>query len=142
MALAFSTKDPEITLEEESARKIIFRVEVPPDSRARTKDVGVTLTLVGKIMADTAQLGNASDSTAKIMEWSVVPAEKKEAYRSVTVKIKSGGITTRQYELPNAFIVDYHEDFASADGIGEFTLVLQQMKNKLADVKVTGGFSE
>ncbi|MBR5912811.1 MAG: membrane-associated protease 1 [Selenomonadaceae bacterium] len=142
MALAFSTADPEITLEEESARKIIFKVEVPPDSRARTKDVGVTLTLIGKIMADTAQLGNAADSTAKIMEWSVVPAEKKEAYRSVTVKVKSGGITTRQYELPNAFIVDYHEDFESADGIGEFTLVLQQMKNKLADVKVTGGFSE
>ena len=142
MALAFSTKDPEITLEEESARKIIFRVEVPPDSRARTKDVGVTLTLVGKILADTASAGDAADSTAKIMEWSVVPSEKKEAYRSVTVKIKSGGITTRQYELPNAFIVDYHEDFASADGIGEFTLVLQQMKNKLADVKVTGGFSE
>lgn len=142
MALAFSTADPEITLEEESARKIIFKVEIPPDSRARTKDVGVTLTLVGKIMADTAQLGNAADSTAKIMEWSVIPAEKKEAYRSVTVKIKSGGIVTRQYELPNAFIVDYHEDFENADGIGEFTLKLKQMKNKLADVKVTGGFSE
>ena len=125
MALAFSTKEPEITLEEESARKLIFRVEIPQDSRARTKDVGVTLTIVGKIMA-----------------WSVIPAEKKEAYRSVTLKVKSGGITTRQYELPNAFIVDYHEDFESADGIGEFTLVLQQMKNKLADVKVTGGFSE
>ena len=141
MALAFSTADPEITLEEESARKIIFKVEIPPDSRARTKDVGVTLTLVGKILADTSQAGNAADSTAKIMEWSVVPSEKKEAYRSVTVKIKSGGIVTRQYELPNAFIVDYHEDFESDDGIGEFTLVLKQMKNKLADVKVTGGFT-
>lgn len=142
MALAFSTKDPEITLEEESTRKIIFKVEIPQDSRARTKDVGVSLTVIGKIMADTAQAGNAADSTAKLMAWSVVPAEKKEAYRSVTLKVKSGGITTRQYELPNAFIVDYHEDFANEDGIGEFTLVLQQMKNKLADVKVTGGFSE
>ena len=59
MALAFSTADPEITLEEESAKKIIFKVEIPPDSRARTKDVGVTLTLVGKILADTASAGNA-----------------------------------------------------------------------------------
>ncbi len=142
MALAFSTANPEITLEEESAKKIIFRVEVPPDSRARTKDVGVTLTLVGKIMADTASAGTAADSTAKIMAWSVIPAEKKEAYRSVKVKIKSGGIVTRQYELPNAFIVDYSENFENADGIGEFVLKLQQMKNKLADVKVTGGFSE
>ena len=142
MALAFSTADPEITLEEESARQVIFKVEIPPDSRARTKDVGVTLTLVGKILADTSQAGNAADSTAKIMEWSVVPSEKKEAYRSVTVKIKSGGIVTRQYELPNAFIVDYTEDFADDSGVGEFTLKLKQMKNKLADVKVTGGFSE
>ena len=93
-------------------------------------------------MADTAQAGNAADSTAKIMAWSVVPSEKKEAYRSVKVAVKSGGIVTRQYELPNAFIVDYSENFDNADGIGEFTLVLQQMKNKLSDVKVTGGFSE
>ena len=142
MALAFSTADPEITLEETSAKKIIFKVEIPPDSRARTKDVGVTLTVIGKILADTSQAGNAADSTAKIMAWSVVPSEKKEAYRSVKVKVKSGGIVTRQYELPNAYIVDYHEDFENADGIGEFTLKLKQMKNKLSDVKVTGGFSE
>lgn len=142
MALAFSTADPEITLEEESTRKIIFKVEIPQDSRARTKDVGVTLTVIGKILADTSQAGNAADSTAKLMEWSVVPSEKKEAYRSVTVKVKSGGIVTRQYELPNAFIVDYSENFENADGIGEFTLKLKQMKNKLDAVKVTGGFSE
>ncbi len=141
MALAFSTGDPQITLEEESAKKVIFKVEIPPDSRARTKDVGATLTIVGKILADTSQAGNAADSTAKIMEWSVVPSEKKEAYRSVTLKVTSGGIVTRQYELPNAFIVDYHEDFENDDGIGEFTLVLKQMKNKMADVKVTGGFT-
>ena len=141
MALEFSTADPEITLETESTKKIIFKVDIPQDSRARTKDVGVTLTVIGKIMADTASAGNAADSTAKLMDWSVVPAEKKEAYRSVTVKVTSGGIVTRQYELPNAFIVDYYEDFENADGIGEFTLILKQMKNKLADVKVTGGFT-
>ena len=141
MALEFSTADPEITLETESTKKIIFKVDIPQDSRARTKDVGVTLTVIGKIMADTASAGNAADSTAKLMDWSIIPAEKKEAYRSVTVKVTSGGIVTRQYELPNAFIVDYYEDFENADGIGEFTLILKQMKNKLADVKVTGGFT-
>ena len=141
MALIFSTADPEINLEEESTRQIIFKVEIPQDSRARTKDVGVTMIVKGKILPDTSQAGNAADSTAKLMEWSVVPAEKKEAYRSVTVKVTSGGITTRQYELPNAFIVDYREDFENAEGVGEYTLILKQMKNKLADVKVTGGFA-
>ena len=142
MALLFSTADPEITMEAESTSQVTFKVEIPQDSRARTKDVGVTMIVKGKILPDTQSAGNAADSTAKIMEWSVVPSEKKEAYRSVTVKVKSGGIVTRQYELPNAFIVDYSENFENADGIGEFTLKLKQMKNKLADVKVTGGFSE
>ena len=141
MALLFSAKDPEITLEAESTREITFKVEIPQDSRARTKDVGVTMVVKGKIMPDTASAGNAADSTAKLMEWSVVPAEKKEAYKGVTVKVTSGGITTRQYELPNAFIVDYVEDFDNSEGVGEYTLVIKQMKNKLADVKVTGGFS-
>lgn len=142
MAFAFSTDNPKIELEEESTKQVIFKVEIPPDSRARTKDVGVTLLVKGKILPDTSDSGNAADSTAKLMEWSVIPAEKKEAYRSVTVKIKSGGVVTRQYELPNAFIVDYFETFANSEGVGEFTLRLKQMKNKLADVKVTGGFSE
>lgn len=140
MAFLFSTADPEITLEAESTEQIRFQVEIPQDSRARTKDVGVTMIIKGKIMPDTESAGNAADSTAKLMEWSVVPAEKKEAYRSVKVQVTSGGITTRQYELPNAFIVDYFEDFADAEGIGNFTLKIKQMKNKLADVKVTGGF--
>jgi len=141
MALLFSTSDPEITLEAESTREITFKVEIPQDSRARTKDVGVTMTVKGKIMPDTASAGNAADSTAKLMEWSVVPAEKKEAYRGVTVKVTSGGIITRQYEMPNAFIVDYSEDFDNSEGVGEYTLIIKQMKNKLADVKVTGGFT-
>ena len=141
MALLVSTKEPEIKLEAESTREITFKVEIPQDSTARTKDVGVTMIIKGKIMPDTASAGNAADSTAKLMEWSVVPAEKKEAYRSVTVQVTSGGITTRQYELPNAFIVDYDENFDNAEGTGEYTLVIKQMKNKLADVKVTGGFS-
>ena len=107
MAFLFSTADPEITLEAESTSQITFKVDIPQDSRARTKDVGVTMIIKGKIMPDTESAGNAADSTAKLMEWSVVPAEKKEAYRSVKVQVTSGGITTRQYELPNAFIVDY-----------------------------------
>ena len=141
MSLHFSSAEPEITLEDESTRQITFKVEIPQDSRARTKDIGVTMIVKGKILPDTESAGNAADSTAKLLEWSNVTAEKKEAYRSITVKVQSCGVTTRQYELPNAFIVDYDETFENAEGIGEFTLVLKQMKNKIAAVKVTGGFT-
>lgn len=142
MAFLFSTEDPAIELEAESTEQIQFKVEIPQDSRARTKDVGVTMIVKGKIMPDTESAGNAADSTAKLMDWSILAAEKKEAYRSVTIKVTSGGVVTRQYELPNAFIVDYFEDFTDAEGIGQFTLKLKQMKNKLDGVKVQGGFTE
>ena len=56
--------------------------------------------------------------------------------------MKSGGISTRKYQLPDAFVVDYFEDFDNQEGGGTFTLVLKQRKNKIKDVKVTGGFKE
>ena len=69
MSLHFSSAEPEITLEEESTRQIIFKVEIPQDSRARTKDIGVTMTVKGKILPDTESEGNAADSTDKLLEW-------------------------------------------------------------------------
>ena len=119
MSLLFSTADPEIELEQESTRQIIFKVEIPQDSRARTKDIGVTMIVKGKILPETESAGTAADSTSKLLDWSIVPAEKKEAYRSVTVKVMSGGVVTRQYQMPNSFIVDYVETFENAEGIGE-----------------------
>ena len=77
MAFAFSTDNPKIELEEESTSQIIFKVEIPQDSRARTKDVGVTTIVKEKILLDTSDAGTAADSTSKLMDWSIVPAEKK-----------------------------------------------------------------
>ena len=106
------------------------------------KDLGVTMIIVGKILSDSAEVGKPADSTAKLLEWSAIPAEKKEAYKNVVVTVNAGGISTRRYQLPDAFVVDYFEDFDNQEGGGQFTLVLKQRKNKLKDVMVTGGFAE
>ena len=142
MAFSVEIKNPDITIEPECTQKVIFSVDIPECSQARTKDVGVCITVVGKILANAEEAGKPADSTSKLLEWSKVPVEKKEAYRSVTVKSKAGGVITRQYEFPNAFIVDYLENFDASEGSGVFTLKLKQVKNKLADVKITGGFAE
>ena len=142
MSFHVEIKDPAISIEAECTKKILFHTDIPLDSSARAKDVGVSMVIIGKILADAAEVGKPADSTAKLLEWSKIPAEKKEAYKNVEVTVKAGGINTRKYELPNAFVVDYYEDFTNTEGSGEFTLVLKQVKNKLKDVKVTGGFKE
>ena len=141
MAFSFTTENPKIELEPQVVEKVNFNVEIPLDSSARTKDVGITLTVYGKILANTKEPGSAMDSTSKLLDWSHVPAESKESFRSVVVKDQVGSAITRQYELPNAFIVSYQENFDPVDGSGKFTLVLRQMKQHLEDAKVSGGFS-
>lgn len=142
MSFHVEINDPKIEIEPECTKKVEFRTDIPLDSSARTKDVGVTMIITGKILSDSAEVGKPADSTAKLLEWSNIPAEKKEAYKKVVVTVKSGGISTRKYELPDAFVVDYFEDFNNQEGGGEFTLVIKQRKNKLKDVSVTGGFAE
>ncbi len=142
MSFHVEINDPKITIEPECTRKVEFRTDIPLDSSARTKDVGVTMIITGKILSDSAEVGKPADSTAKLLEWSAIPAEKKEAYKNVVVTVKTGGISMRKYQLPDAFVVDYFEDFGNQEGGGQFTLVLKQRKNKLKDVMVTGGFAE
>lgn len=142
MSFQVDINDPQFSIEPECTGRVEFRMDIPLDSSARTKDVGITMVISGKILSDSAEVGKPADSTTKLLEWSKVPAEQKEAYKNVVVTVKSGGIATRKYQLPDAFVVDYFEDFDNQEGGGTFTLVLKQRKNKMKDVMVTGGFTE
>ena len=42
---------------------------------------------------------------------------------------------------PNAFVVDYKEDYGDVEGVGTFTLIIKQKKDKMAQVAVEGGYS-
>ena len=113
--------------------------DIPQDSNARTKDVGATMIIKGKIL--TAVGGDPFDSTRKMALWSVVPAEKADSYRKVTVEYVAAGIMERKYCFPNAFVVDYKEDYGDEEGIGTFTLMIKQKKDKFSTVSVEGGYS-
>lgn len=123
----------------ECVQKVKFQTEIPLDSNARTKDVGCSLEITGKILVATD--GDPFDSTRQLALWSMVPAEEASAYRQVTVEIVEAGLIERKYSFPRAFVVDYKEDYGNTDGIGTFRILIKQKKDKLELVTVDGGYA-
>lgn len=119
-------------------QKVKFRTDIPLDSNARTKDVGCTLEIVGKILVATD--GDPFDSTLQLGIWSMVPAEDSAAYRQVEVEIINAGVVERKYSFPRAFVVDYKEDFSNSDGTGLFSIIIKQKKDKLDSIQIEGGY--
>lgn len=122
----------------ECVQTVKFRTDIPLDSNARTKDVGSTLEITGKILVATD--GDPFDSTRQLALWSMVPAEDSIAYRQVTVEVISAGIVERKYTYPRAFVVDYRENYGNTDGIGQFKIIIKQKKDKLAAIDIEGGY--
>jgi len=46
----------------------------------------------------------------------------------------------RKIHFPNAFVVDYKEQYGYTDGVGEFSLIVRQKKDKLEGVTIDGGY--
>ena len=122
----------------ESIKNVKYKTDTPNDSNARSKDVGATLYVTGKIL--TAIGGGANDSTKNLGKWSLIPAEKADCYRRVTVEVVSAEQIVRKITFPNAFVIDYTEHYGDTEGIGTFDLVVRQKKDKLSDVTVEGGY--
>lgn len=129
----------EISLGTTSITGVRFGADIPLDSNARSTDLGSTLTVTGKIL--TAEDGDPFDATKQIGQWSLVPAEKSDCYRKAVVEVIAASQVVRKYTFPNAFVVDYQEDYGDAEGVGTFTLTMKQKKDKMAQVAVEGGYS-
>ena len=128
-----------ISLDEHSIETCKFLTDTPDDSNARSTDVVNTMILTGRIL--TTVEGDAADDTMKIAKWSVVRAESSDSYRKATVEIVSANQIVRKVHFPNAFVVDYQERYGDTEGIGEFTLVIRQKKDKFELTTIDGGYS-
>lgn len=128
-----------INLMETSIVSVQFGADIPHDSNARSTDLGSTVLIKGKIL--TAVDGEVADDTSKIARWSLVPAENADCYRKVTIDVISASQVVRQISIPNAFVVNYEEDFTDETGAGVFTLLMKQKKDKMVNLKFEGGFS-
>lgn len=140
MGFVLKVEGPEtIELGLESIIAVEYSTDTPDDSNARSTDVGATLRIKGKIL--TATDGDNSDDTMKLGLWSLVPAEKSDCYRKVTLEVISADQVVRKINLPNAFVVDYTEKFGDTEGVGEFYLFIKQKKDKTDLAKIEGGYS-
>ena len=128
-----------INLLETSIMTVDFGADIPHDSNARSTDLGSTVLITGKILA--AVNGEAADDTSKIARWSLVPAENSDCYRNVQIDVINASQVVRQITVPNAFVIDYEEDFTDETGAGVFRLLIKQKKDKMRQVAVEGGYS-
>ena len=67
--------------------------------------------------------------------------ENADCYRKVTIEVIASSQMIRKYTYPNAFVVDYREDYGDLEGVGTFTLIMKQKKDKMAQISVEGGYS-
>lgn len=124
----------------ENVLTVEFKTDTPNDSNARSTDLGVTLKVTGKILA--AVDGEEADQTMKLAQWSLVPAESADCYRNIVIDVIAASQVVRQITFPNAFVVDYTEDFGDEEGVGTFYLYVKQKKDKTVNVAFEGGFGE
>ena len=128
-----------IDLGKDSVTSVKVRTDIPQDSNARSTDLGSTITITGKIL--TAVDGDPFDSTRQLGLWALVPPENADCYRKVTIEVIASSQMIRKYTYPNAFVVDYREDYGDLEGVGTFTLIMKQKKDKMAQISVDGGYS-
>lgn len=122
----------------ETVEKVIFDTDTPNDSNARSTDLGMGVTIIGKIRANIA---GVADETVKLPTWALVPAEDAKCYGKVTVDVIAGGKAVRQIVLDTAYVVAYNETFGDESGVGTFTLQLKQKKDMNSTVSYQGGFA-
>lgn len=128
-----------IQLNETIVKEVSFGSDIPKDSNARSTDLGSTIKISGKILA--AVGGEAADDTMKMAKWSLVPAENADCYRKMEIVVVSASQIVRQINFPNTFVVGYEEDFADETGVGTFTLLVKQKKDKMVNLAFEGGFA-
>ncbi|MCX7746221.1 MAG: membrane-associated protease 1 [Clostridia bacterium] len=128
-----------IELGMDNIQTVKYKTDTPDDSNARSTDVGSILEISGKIL--TAVDGEKADDTMKLALWSLVPAEKADCYRKATLEVIAADQVVRKVYFPNAFVVDYTEEFGHTEGVGTFTLLIKQKKDKNDLVKIEGGYA-
>ena len=118
---------------------VTFDMDTPNDSNARSTDMNSTLLITGKIL--TALDGAAADSSINLAKWSKIPAEDMTAYRNLEIEVINASQVVRKFTFPNAFVIDFTEEFGSGEGVGTFTLKVRQKKDKTDLVGIEGGWA-
>lgn len=129
-----------VSLDERSIKNVIFESASSMDSNARATDFGVSMKIWGKMLYKLG--GEGDDGTIGLSKWSVVPSERPDCYRDVSVDVVSAGQIVRKYDAPNAFIMEYSEEMDDETGVGTFYMHVKQKKDENSKVKIEGGYAQ
>ena len=116
----------------EEVLKVEFDSSTPVDSYARSSDIGITVTITGRVSYDLDKIF-MKDSTKEIAAWSMKKPDSPDTYKTVTISFDHTG-PKREYTLQNAFVVSFTEGFEDQNGY--FKLVVRQKKDRLDGVSV------
>ena len=116
----------------EEVLKVELDSSTPEDSYARSSDIGVTMTITGRVSYDLDKVF-MKDSTKEIAAWSMLKPDSPDTYKAVTVEFDHTG-PKRKYTLENAFVISFNEGFEDQNGY--FKLVVRQKKDRLDGVSV------
>ena len=116
----------------EEVLKVEFDSTIPQNADARSSNIEATITITGRVSYD-ADKGFMKDALKEIATWSMVKPNSPDTYKTVSVEFDHTG-STRSYELSNAFVVSFHEQFEDQNGF--FELVVRQKKDRLDGVSV------
>ena len=128
-----------VKLTERAITKVTFGSEIPEDSNARATDNGASIRICGKLLFSLG--GEEQDSTLNLAQWSLVPSESADSYRTVQVDVVSASQIVRRVTLPNAFVMEYSEALDDETGVGSFYLHVKQKKDQTDKVTIDGEFS-
>lgn len=130
------TIDGGIILDEHVCKTADFIADTPDDSNARSTDLSNTLKITGKILTI---LDGGNEVTIELAKWANKRAEDEQCYKSLELEVISAAKVVRRINFTKAFVVDYVEHFGDMEGVGEFTLICRQKKDKILEVDISGG---
>ena len=124
---------------ENIVQMVTASLDTPNNVRAKSTQMCLTLQIAGKLQAD--DNGSLNSQTVKLFEWSMIPPEEEDVYRTVTVEFNHGGECFRRITLDTAFVVDYDERYSTSSGVGDFFMTIRQKSDVLKGAKVEGNLS-
>lgn len=124
---------------ENIVQMVTASVDTPNNVRAKSTQICLTLQIAGKLQADDS--GSLNSQTVKLFEWSIIPPEEEDVYRTVTVEFNHGGQCFRRITLDTAFVVDYDERYSTSSGVGDFFMTIRQKSDVLKGAKVEGNMA-
>lgn len=132
--MGFRVKIGDVELDDKVVESAEFIVNSPENVDAKGSISNISLKITGKI------LNTSGEKTVDLATWATDDVHNGYEYKNVTVQYVHDEMIIREYTLPNAFAVDYSEEYGDHDGNGTFMLLVNQKHQYLEDTTVNGGY--